>query len=804
MAAPLVPLVLLWLVGLCFGERLPLEGWHWLALAALAPLIVLGTSRRSPPHAGLLFSPSLYTTLLALALTLGAARGAAHRPDFAPSDLATYNDLGMVTVRGTVVRYPEARGSYTRYEVESSTIEVEEGVPATVTGRFLVNLPPYPPYQYGDELRLSGELITPPMLEDFDYRAFLAHKGIYSLLRQGHGSLVAQGQGSILFRVLFAFRERAEHTVQQILPEPHAALMSGILLGIESGIPKDVMEAFNTTGTTHVLVISGSNFAILSAIFLVMGRALLGEKRGSLVAIAAILLYALLVGGDPPVMRAAIMGIISILALLLRRESAALNTLAFAVLMMTALQPGQLYDVGFQLSVLATLGLILLVNPLTGWTERFLEHHLGLPEQMKRRVLPLLGDALLITLAAQIITTPLIVGTFGRFSVISLLTNLLILPVQSWLLASGGIATLAGMLWLPLGKFLAAVPYAALAWTLAMVRWTAQFPLASLTIGPFPTWCIWSLYGALALWWWQRTPAPAPVPEQPAPALVPLVPRRTAIRWGGALLVAFLPWWVGAQQADGRLHLYALDVGQGDALLIVAPDGKQILIDGGPDPVPLLAELGEQLPPWDRTIELVILSHADADHLGGLPELLSRYRLVQVMDSGHGHTTALYRAWESALAAQSLAPLTATPGQRWHLGDGAVLEVLAPTGEPFESLNDNAVVLRLSYGNFCALLTGDIEAEAEARLVRSGQLARCQLLKVAHHGSKTSSTQTFLDATEPRYALISAGRDNRFGHPHAEVLARLEAMGVQSFRTDTQGTIHLMTDGREVWMTGEK
>jgi competence protein ComEC len=170
------------------------------------------------------------------------------------------------------------------------------------------------------------------------------------------------------------------------------------------------------------------------------------------------------------------------------------------------------------------------------------------------------------------------------------------------------------------------------------------------------------------------------------------------------------------------------------------------------------------------------------------------------MDSGYQHTTALYSAWSEQLSAQSLQPIPADLGQRWALGRGAQLEIIAPIGEPFDGQNNNGVVMRLRYGKFCALLTGDIEAKAEERLLERRLLNSCAVLKVGHHGSKSSSIQPFLDAVRPRYALISAGEDNRFGHPHAEVLERLEAMGIPIFRTDQQGTIHLSTDGEQLWV----
>lgn len=808
MAAPLVPLVLVWIGGLLLGEWLTL-GWAWWAALALAsPLLGVGAAHRLPAGTGTrpilpaVYQPPVYGTLLVLAVALGAARGAAHRSHFGAADLATYNDVGRVTVLGTVARYPEARGRTTRYEVTARELVVQaSGAHHLVHGRLLVNLAPYPAYAYGDALQVTGDLMTPPVLESFDYRAYLAHRGIFSMVERGRGSLVAQGYGSRLLHGLFALRQRAERTVTLLLPEPHASLLNGILLGIESGIPEATLEAFNQTGATHVLVISGSNFAILSAIFLLMGRRFLGQRWGLALAIGMIVLYALLVGGDPPVLRAAFMGLLGMWALLARRRTVALNTLAFAVLAMTAWQPGQLHDVGFQLSAMATLGLIALVGPLQQTTIKSAKFGLD------GGTAGFFRDVLLVSVAAQAMTLPLVVGTFGRLSLIAPLTNALIVPVQSALLTSGGLATLAGMVWLPLGRVLAAVPFACLAWTLEVVEWTAQLPLASVAVGPFASWQIWGLYAAAGLAWlgarWARSPSAAAIKGRLAlpPALAAW---QHALLVAGAVLVAVVPWWAGRFLPDGRLHLYALDVGQGDALLIVAPDGKQVLVDGGPDPVSLLAELGERMPPWDRALELVILTHADADHVGGLPELLSRYEVAQVADSGFGHDTAVYGAWEERLAAQGVAATVAMPGQRWSLGEGAVLEVLAPSGAPFDALNDNSVVTRLRYGTFCALLTGDIGAEAEARLASSGTLGECQVLKVPHHGSGTSSSQHFLDALQPGYALVSAGADNFFGHPDATVLARYETMGTRLLRTDQQGTLHLATDGRSLWVETER
>jgi competence protein ComEC len=275
-------------------------------------------------------------------------------------------------------------------------------------------------------------------------------------------------------------------------------------------------------------------------------------------------------------------------------------------------------------------------------------------------------------------------------------------------------------------------------------------------------------------------------------------------RWVGALAVAVvLAWLALCGLPDGWLHVYFLDVGQGDAILIAAPDGRQILVDGGPSPTALLNELGDVLPFWDRDLDLVVLTHPDADHITGLIPLLDRYRVRQIVDTFLSDTAVDAAAWRERLTQTATPRILAQRGMRLAVGEAALV-VLNPPADPLRGTtsdsNNNAIVLRLEYGATSLLLTGDAEAPAEAGLLKAGLPLRAEVLKVGHHGSNGSSSAAFLAAVAPRLAVIPVGADNSFGHPHPDTLKRLTAAGAEILRTDQHGRIEVISDGTKVWV----
>ncbi len=250
-----------------------------------------------------------------------------------------------------------------------------------------------------------------------------------------------------------------------------------------------------------------------------------------------------------------------------------------------------------------------------------------------------------------------------------------------------------------------------------------------------------------------------------------------------------------------ELAVYFFDIGQGDGVLITTPAGAAILIDGGPSRK-ILSQISDVLPFFKKNIDLSILTHPHADHLTGNLAVMERYRVDKVLATGVLHTIDEYSEWLSIIKNEQIPWQQAKAGDSISFSDGVKFDILFPisdlSGREVDDLNSTSVTVKLSYGQTRALFTGDITAENESEIIRNNGDISAQLLKVPHHGSRTSSTPEFIKAVNPQWAVISAGLNNSFGHPHAETLLRYKVLGVEILRTDQDGTIKFVSDG-QVW-----
>ena len=252
-----------------------------------------------------------------------------------------------------------------------------------------------------------------------------------------------------------------------------------------------------------------------------------------------------------------------------------------------------------------------------------------------------------------------------------------------------------------------------------------------------------------------------------------------------------------ASQKDGLLKVYFLDVGQGDAIFIETPSGNQVLIDGGPDSK-VIQELAKVMPFYDREIDMVLMTHSDADHVAGLVEVLVRYDVKNVVYSDIIRKSSLYKEWQETVAKEDANIIDPVAGKTIDLGNEVILTILNPmeslAGKAIEKTNNDSIALIFKYGEIEVLLTGDIEAKAERQILLSGADIDADILKIAHHGSKTSTTPEFLSEVSPEIAFIQVGK-NRYGHPTQDVLKRLENFGIKYYRTDLDGTVKIISDG---------
>ncbi|MCW5877168.1 MAG: ComEC/Rec2 family competence protein [Anaerolineales bacterium] len=750
-ALPLLWLSPAFLAGIWLASWLAAPAGIWLLLAGAAGAIAWALRARAP---------WAWLALLAAAsaAALGAARYQAAQPVFGPGDLASYNDRGdWVYVEGEVSAPPEARETSLEVLLAAEQLGIDDReIP--VRGKLLVQLGFGPRLQYGDRLRLWGQLSTPRDSEDFSYRSYLARQSVYSLMAFPHVEQLEAGQGEPFWAALYGLRGRGVDLLYQLYPAEEAALLAGILLGDESGLSRNLKEAFNISGTRHIIAISGFNISIIAGIFLSAFSRWLGQRRGLALAAVAISVYTLLVGADAAVVRAAIMGLLGLLALRTGRQGLAYNTLAVSAGLMALVNPHVLWDVSFQLSFVATLGLVLYAGPLGEWLRQALKRRLS-PETALRLQGPL-NDYLLLTLAAQVTTLPLLLYHFGRLSPYALPANILILPAQPALMMLGGASLLAGLLWLPLGRLLAFLVWGLAAYSIRISELFAGLPGATLAlpIGLIAVLVYYAGLGALGL-------------RRPLAAWLRKLRLRREL--GLAALAAATLWlWSAAFTVpDGRLTLTLLDV-PGEAILLRTPQGRYLLIHGGASPAALVAELRRELPPGQR-LDWLLVAGARREQIGALAQALPRLQPGQVALAAAGNAPAAL--WELA-AEQALPVAELQPGDQFDLGDGGSLQVLArgPRG----------AVLQLSYADFSALLPLGLDFDLLDELLAGGT-PPAQLVLLADGGFPGLNPPEWLDALLPQLLWTT-------GEP--------QALGYPLLSSQANGWLRLSTDGSRMWL----
>ncbi|MDP8904635.1 MAG: ComEC/Rec2 family competence protein, partial [Chloroflexota bacterium] len=473
-------------------------------------------------------------------------------------------------------------------------------------------------------------------------------------------------------------------------------------------------------------------------------------------------------------------------------------------------EPAVVGDIGFQLSLAATAGLLAWARPLADATRRFLP----------ARTPALMVDGLAVSLAAQAATLPLVLFHFGRLSPVAPLANLLATPlVAPAMITAAAALAVSALVGLGLPPLLLA-PFTlagalGVGGLIGVAQLSASLPLASIGLPP-PLDLVGALLatGLVALLL-RRTARASPRPPPSASVERRRTDARTAptSRYSRALAagvaaLAVVVFALGGAKPDGRLHVTVLDVGQGDAILLEGAAGGRILVDTGPDPDRLLGLLDARLPAWDRRIDLVVLSHPHEDHVAGLALLLDRYRIGGIAEPGMvglGPGDAAYRRRLAELGRQTT---ILTAGDRIDL-DGARIDVRWPLpgrvplrpADGGQSVNNISTVLDVTFGERRLLLTGDVEEQIDPQLLGHGLAADgrpLDVLKVAHHGSATATTDAFVQRLQPSVAIISAGWGNPYGHPSPRTVERLEQAGAKLFRTDLDGSVEITTDGLDL------
>jgi competence protein ComEC len=734
-----------------------------------------------------------------------------------------------VTLEGEVLRRAKAGPNRTTLDLSAQVLADETGV-VPISGRVRLTVYDFEPLvQTGDVVRVRHLRLRRPggprNPGAFDYDRYLARRGIYatgSLSKQGHLEVVRHSSNVLLER-FSRFKHDLASWIAAAMDEDEAAITTEMALGVRGALPSQVREAFSASGTVHLLSVSGFHVAaVYGAVFLLLrflikqvrfrllGRASGGPRPSKLAATGALVVvmaYACLVTldglvdlADPnfPAIRSSIMITTFVFAYLIDRDGDPFNITLLAALLILAVDPLALFGIGFQLSFVGVLTIFYAYRCLSpvSMDDAHEGRSLGSATRFKRW----LRDVVVVSAFASLGTAPLVLYHFERLPCIAPLANIIVAPFASIAVPSALIASFTTQISPTLGGILLFLTGVIVKSMYGVIRFFAALPFAAPYVGAVPLPAVMLAYATLLL--------------------LPYSRLYRVARWGsigGAVIVAIWlawPWLFPAGR--GQLLVTFLDVGHGDASFIRFPHGTTMLIDGGGsyrDDIDIGARVVAPFLRHTRVrcLDYLVATHPHPDHAKGLGFILGDFRVGQFWDNGAPLRSEWYRALRDEAVQRGIYRDAVAEGYTAAVIDGVHLTLLHPSatfqppmkrrsGRDEVGQNNRSLVLRLAYGAVSVLFTGDIEEEAESFLLRAGHDLRSTILKVPHHGSRSSSSEPFVRAVGPRVAVFSVPRDSRFGHPHPAVVGRYQAAGARIWRTDAHGALTVRTDGQSVWV----
>jgi competence protein ComEC len=714
------------------------------------------------------------------------------------------------TLEGWLFREPERLPHRGRLYLEVLRIE-QNGAVVPAQGKVLISVRSLTgSWRYGDVLRMTARLRAPRNFHtpgSFDYEGYLARQGIYVTAFLWDDTAIERidWQGNWLRNQVEHLRRNIGAFFSSHLDTSTAAVLRALIIGDEGQLTKEMRMRFSRAGVAHVLSISGLHISLVAAAsygawWWMLGRSryvllrFLVPKIAAFLTIFPVLVYAGLAGGGVATWRSVVMVLVYLFAILWDRQEEVYRSIALAALLISLLWPGAALDISFQLSFLSVLSIVLVMQRFSVWWERNKTQRLTPPAPWWEHVCYWLTASFVVSFCAMLGSAPLTAFHFNQVSVIGVVANLLIVPLLGSAAVILGL-TAAGLFLLH--PLLASPVLACAGWVTYGGVWLTQM-IGSWSLAAFlvvtPTFLeLFLLYSCL-LWGGFSFPR-----EGSRTAFLPRVLFLVSL----LALFADSLFWLHSRYFHRDLRVTFLDVGQGDAAVVELPGSQIIVIDGGGFASEEF-DVGEAiLAPflWSRKIarvDILVMSHPQLDHYGGLVFLAEHFAPRELWFNGERTSVARFSRLWTALERAGVFIRTLCRSAPIIKFSEVQAEILHPPCQPMGLDTNNAsLVVRFSHGTIDILFTGDIEKEGEQTLLTTGRGFSSEILKIPHHGSRTSSTPAFISAITPQVTIASLGYQNRFKFPAAEVVQRYEQAGARLFRTDQDGAVTIISDGSD-------
>lgn len=624
-----------------------------------------------------------------------------------------------------------------------------------------------PSMKYGDSLYIEGEFKQPEEARNYkgyNYKQYLKTKKIIGTVELEKVKILKSSNGSFIHNIQKYIRD----TINGTLTDEEGNLLLAILLGDKDKLSEDIQESFKTSNLSHMLAVSGAHVSyIILGLTYVLQNSIIGKKNGKIVCIIFLLAFMAITNFTPSVTRACIMAVLTLFSSIIYRKSDVYTNISVAALITLIFNPYSLLDLGFQLSYGGTIGIIIFIKRIQ-------------EKKSNSKVINYIKQMALVSIYANIIIIPIMMYHFNTVSFTFIISNIMASPILGIIVITGFLFIIASITVKPLTRLIAIFIKPILSILIKISQICSKLPFSNiLVVTPYMFNVI--SYYAIILYCIKSKK------NNKCKIIICLLIVLILINF----IIYIFPQ---------KLRIFFIDVGQGDSTLIITPDKKTVLIDGGGSDS---FDVGEKvLLPYllDRRIlkiDYVLISHFDTDHCGGILTIMEKVKVKNIIISEQAEHSENYERFKKLMIHKKIRLIEVKKGDKIKIGRYSEFKILFPTSRLLSEnpLNNNSIVAQFNYNNFKMLFTGDIEKLAEQQILKTEKAEiRADILKVAHHGSKTSSIPEFIKAVRPKIALIGVGKNNTFGHPNQQTIKNLENIKCRIYRTDLQGEIIIKID----------
>lgn len=665
--------------------------------------------------------------------------------------------------------------------------------------------------EYGDKILIKGEFAEPSESRNyggFNYKEYLKSIKVHGTIKADSIEVLAKNSNNPIFTFANNINLKIKENISKLIPEKYGAIFTGLILGDTSKVKEEVNDNFKIANISHVLAISGMHITyIVIGIELLLKREI-GKRKTRIITIIVLVIYMFITGFSPSVVRASLMGIIMLISKLIHRKNDIWTSISLSLLILLIYNPFLILNVGLQLSYLGTIGIVCFNKNIYNFLRKLKIRNRKIKYRINRKFILFIDkikEILSVTLSAQIVILPILLFNFNILGIYFFISNILVSVIIGPIIIVGFVCILISFISIEIAKILSIFMSVGIQ-ILISISEISHLPFSKIYIPTPKVWQIVIYYicviviNKIYMSFNLKEPDFTSIRIRNLVALLKFKFRQNRKKVLKFLIVFVLLVFI-LNIIPKKLKIHFVDVGQGDCTFITTPQNKTILIDGGGSMSEEYDVGKNTLLPYilDRgytKLDYVFISHFDQDHVGGILTILEELRVGQVYISKQEQDSENYQKFLKIVKNKKIQVKVLKQGDCLKIENNLYFDILWPIEEQIQEnvLNNNAMVMKLRYGKFSMLFTGDIEDVAEKKILdfyeeKGEDILKSDVLKVAHHGSKTSTTQSFFEKVNPKICLIGVGKNNMFGHPTAEVLERIN--GTKIYRTDENGEIIL-------------